>query len=318
MTEPDVTAAQWMAQVARACALEPGRILAGSSGAVTFEARRDGDAVIVKVASQPLGLAREVGVLSLLDGRCPLVPRLIDAGTLGAQTYFIQHRLPGTNLASLEELGTDDDRRRACHSMGAALSIVQHCADGPELLAGRFWRHNTDLGIEYPGWAPYVELQARKWRSRLRLTEADDRTGVSTAVAEVFRLLAETELDDRLDLIHGDYTTRNVLFEPGGQRVSGIVDYETAMIGDGLYDLGKTVWLDMPIDDEDARRALAQGWESTSQRVASDRLLAVYAGVQCLAAMAWCDVRQGAAGAADFRARAAGVLRHLSERHWRL
>jgi aminoglycoside phosphotransferase (APT) family kinase protein len=41
---------------------------------------------------------------------------------------------------------------------------------------------------------------------------------------------------DRLTLLHGDYRTGNMLFD--GPRISAVIDWEFAAIGDPLYDLG--------------------------------------------------------------------------------
>jgi aminoglycoside phosphotransferase (APT) family kinase protein len=49
---------------------------------------------------------------------------------------------------------------------------------------------------------------------------------------------------DRYSLLHGDYQPANVLCDEG--KITGIIDWELARIGDPMHDLGYALMLDMP------------------------------------------------------------------------
>ena len=74
-------------------------------------------------------------------------------------------------------------------------------------------------------------------------------TGVQTCALPIFLtqalrwLRANKPEAPRVSLLHGDYRTGNFLFE--GDRITGIVDWELAALGDPLEDLGwafKELW----------------------------------------------------------------------------
>ena len=66
---------------------------------------------------------------------------------------------------------------------------------------------------------------------------------------------------DRVSLVHGDYRTGNFLFDPTTLRVTAVLDWELAYLGDRHFDFG---WLMMPIlttADEQGRPLLVSLFE---------------------------------------------------------
>ncbi|MFT4932044.1 MAG: aminoglycoside phosphotransferase (APT) family kinase protein [Natronomonas sp.] len=105
-----------------------------------------------------------------------------------------------------------------------------------------------------------------------QVAQASDRLDVATSVTgrEAPRLRAvgdwlrdNAPAESRTTLVHGDYRPGNVLFD-GADRpeITGVLDWETAMLGDPLTELGYFLldWRDgddptLPLDDLEARYA---------------------------------------------------------------
>ncbi|MFP9059459.1 phosphotransferase family protein [Natrialbaceae archaeon A-chndr2] len=123
-----------------------------------------------------------------------------------------------------------------------------------------------------------------------QVTIAKDRLETATSVTgRAFPRLASVAdwLEDnppattRTTLVHGDYRPGNLLFAEGEPTVTGVIDWETAMLGDPLTELGYLLlrWRDEgdPTPDLDSLESKYQGSEALEQlRETNERGLAPY------------------------------------------
>jgi aminoglycoside phosphotransferase (APT) family kinase protein len=115
----------------------------------------------------------------------------------------------------------------------------------------------------------YVERQVRGWAERWNRA----RTGEVPEMDGVIRWLAERMPPPLAPaLIHNDYKLDNVMLAPGAQvRVSAVLDWEMATLGDPLSDLGLTlcywVWATAPEVRAASIPAITQlpGWYTREQ-----------------------------------------------------
>ena len=185
-------------------------------------------------------VVREFRVLSLLAGTPVRVPTVVDVcedlDVLGVPFYLmeraegevVRHRLPdwlAADVAAQRALGLD---------LADALVEI-HRAD---------WRPFVDVGIGKP--AGYLERQLRRW--------VGQREGIQSAVAaaggtarelpdyDAVRDWLREHLPAEVEpaLVHGDYKLDNVIVaRVGGQpRITAVVDWEMATVGDPRADLG--------------------------------------------------------------------------------
>lgn len=79
----------------------------------------------------------------------------------------------------------------------------------------------------------YFGRQVARWTRQYRASQTDD-------VPEIEKLidwLARTVPDQRATaIIHGDYRIDNLIFDPAGQQVAAVLDWELSTIGDPLAD----------------------------------------------------------------------------------
>lgn len=114
---------------------------------------------------------------------------------------------------------------------------------GDELVDALAEVHNVDwrkAGIEGKP-EGYLERQVRRWTGQMEMTLP--WTSNVRAVPELIDvgqwLATNVPKSPRTTLVHGDYKLDNVLFELGARtKLTGILDWEMATLGDPLADVG--------------------------------------------------------------------------------
>ncbi|WP_433544757.1 phosphotransferase family protein [Streptomyces sp. CA-294286] len=167
----------------------------------------------------------ESRVLSHLQGRLPVrTPELHDWGRYeNGWHYVLMGRLPGEDLSLAWPRSTEADRQRIVTEAGEALAAL-HALD-PAPLA-------DTLG---PGdWNAFLARQRSGAVERQRSRELPDRW-----VARIPDFLGSVALpaDPPPVLLHTELMRQHLLVDPQTWRLTGLFDFEPAMIGDPAYDL---------------------------------------------------------------------------------
>ncbi|MFC8226039.1 aminoglycoside phosphotransferase family protein [Streptomyces sp. NPDC057287] len=166
----------------------------------------------------------EVRVLEYLQGRLPIpVPELLESGECeNGWRYVLMSQLPGEGLAKAWPRLPEADRDRIVTEVGEALSVL-HSLDPAPL---------TDvLGPEDWGAA----LAGR----RARAVERQRERGLPAEWLEQIPgfLDSVTLTTDRpRSLLHTEVMRQHLIVDPGSRRLTGLIDFEPAMIGDRAYD----------------------------------------------------------------------------------
>ena len=169
------------------------------------------------------GLA-EGRVLTHLQGRLPVpTPRERDFGTCeNGWRYVLMSRLRGENLAHAWDRVPQSHRERLVTEIGETLAVL-HSLD-PDPLA-------DVLG---PGdWAAFLDRQAAGAVAQQRAN------GLPAAwLEQIPDFLASVPLPraPRPSLLHTEVMAQHFLVDPDGWQLTGLFDFEPAMIGDRAYD----------------------------------------------------------------------------------
>ena len=177
-------------------------------------------------------MSREFRVLSALAGTrvpvAPLVASCTDDEVIGAPFYVMEY-VPGVVLRTradtkaLTEAQAADLSRRLAEMLAAI-----HGVDVNRVGLG-------DLGRG----AGYLRRQLDRWQRQWELSATQDRPGYTQLVE---RLTAALPAEGQTTLVHGDYRLDNVLVTLDPQpRITAVVDWEMATLGDPLADLGLTL-----------------------------------------------------------------------------
>lgn len=131
--------------------------------------------------------------------------------------------------------------------------------------------------------------QVSRWRSQLdgyRAMPNYDGHALPF-VDEVGRWLSDNlPRDGRIGLIHGDLQFANVMFSLRAARISGVVDWELATLGDPLLDLGWILGSWWEEGDPEGKRPLVRPWQDFLSRAELVRRYAEISG-RDLQAMPW-------------------------------
>ena len=223
------------------------QLIAGGRSNLTYRlamAGPDGDRLLV-LRRPPLGhvlptahdMSREYRVLSALAGTAVPVARPVafcdDADVVGAPFYLMEY-VPGVVLRTRQDT--------------AALTVSQN-ADLSERLADMLAAiHGVDVeatGLAGLGrGAGYMTRQLARWQRQWELSKSREVPGYDELVA---RLAATLPPEGETTLVHGDFRLDNVLVTVSPQpRITAVVDWEMATLGDPLADLGLTLvyWTD--------------------------------------------------------------------------
>jgi len=215
--------------------------LAGGTQNILLRFRRGARAFVLrrppphKRANSDETMRREARVLAALAGSDVPHPALIaaepDESVIGA-AFYLMEPVDGYNVTlGLPPAFADDPA--AQREMGLSM------ADAIAALA-RIDPVASGLG-DFGRWGGWGERQVQRWRRQLdSYSDLDGYPGPDIpGVEEVgVWLEANRPTDLRPGIIHGDFHFANVLIHPTEPRVTAIVDWELATIGDPLLDLG--------------------------------------------------------------------------------
>jgi len=190
----------------------------------------------VKIASAH-DMSREHRILSKLRAVWPKVPRTIafceDESILGAP-FYVMERVEGVILRAKLPAGIElgPERIRALSENLVDTLVEIH---GIDLAAAGL----TDLGKPQG----YIERQVRGWTERYRKAQTDEIPDFDHVAAW---LDANRPAESGATLIHNDFKYDNVVLAPDLSRITAVLDWEMATVGDPLMDLGCTLgyWID--------------------------------------------------------------------------
>jgi aminoglycoside phosphotransferase (APT) family kinase protein len=202
-----------------------GAATTGSSSTTLFVRAGDVEAVLQHPPSGPTlptahDLARQHRFLRAVATSPVPVPRIIafcDDAAVAGEPFLLTERVRGVCL--LGDAGDEID--------AAALAV--HAIDVMVDLHAIDW---AALGLTAaPG--SYLERQIRRWHDQLARTPTAHRLGELTPLMDW--LLAHRPPGEEHVIVHGDFGFHNLLV--AHDRVTAVLDWELATIGDPLVDL---------------------------------------------------------------------------------
>jgi len=194
-------------------------------------------------------MGREVRVQERIRPVFPVVPRIYgfcqDESLIGSE-FYVMERLHGVILGRPLPEGLLLDRDDA-RTLGERLFDTLADLHSVDVEAAGL----ADLG-RGPG---YVRRQVSGWSSRFRDARTDDVPDGEVVMAW---LDSRQPADVAARLLHGDWKMDNLVLDmPVSPRVTGVLDWEMATVGDPLMDLGSALAYWVGAADDPAFRALA-------------------------------------------------------------
>ncbi|WP_423394254.1 phosphotransferase family protein [Burkholderia sp. LMG 21824] len=281
------------------------RLVVERDGTFVAEAHTSQERVFVKATTDKAAFDRQCEILEALEASS-FAPKILGKAAWDDYGVVVLSAIQGNQLDQVLKRAGRETKLRLVSAAGAALGQL-HRAITPSSLSGmKFWQQR-DVKLEHPvEWRTHLEGMVSKWMSRLNRA-APDYPEYCVQLDRLLHSGANLREPSDFRLLHCDYIGRNILVD-SDDRVSGILDFEAARIGDATYDLAKIVWVDMDFSDQTLRSAFLAGWENTYGEQVSRREFLYYVGVQCLAAIAWTDKNAPLDNANVFRSTAIRTL----------
>lgn len=195
-------------------------------------------------------MGREFTVLSKLApvyARAPQVFAHESTGDVLGAPFYLMERRRGVILRKdlPAELAGDHARiHRICELLVDAL-VDLHAVDYAAAGLGDFGKP-----------AGYIERQVTGWSERYTGSQTDDIPAITEVAAW---LASHRPADGAPALIHNDFKFDNVIFDPGLESITGVLDWEMTTIGDPLMDLGTSLSYWAQASDPDAYHKLPFG-----------------------------------------------------------
>jgi aminoglycoside phosphotransferase (APT) family kinase protein len=185
-------------------------------------------------------MGREHDIQAALAPVFPYVATMVglcrDESVIGSE-FYVMERLEGT--IPRRRLGFDATPEQVSTLCGRAWDVLVdlHGVDVSAIPA----LSSLDRGEGYVG------RQVAGWTDRLGRARTDDLGDWSPVTTW---LDAHQPADRGQCLIHNDYRFDNLVLSPGDLRVTGVLDWEMATVGDPLMDLGGALAYWVEADDD--------------------------------------------------------------------
>ena len=255
------------------------RVVAGGKSNLTYAI--DGGSIPLILRRPPLGhvlssahdMRREFRVISAVHGTGVPVPVAIDvvddtdARQVTGTTFLLMERAPGLALSTRRQ----NAAFTASGLRALSVELVQHLADLHAI-------DPTAVGLaDFGRPHGYLDRQLSTWRRQLGASRSRPLPELEALEAQ---LSTAVPPPGRTGIVHGDYRLDNVLVVGEGERprVSAILDWEMATLGDPLLDLGIfALYWDIDCSLGPLGGALSSAVDSAAGYPTFGELLAVYA-----------------------------------------
>ncbi|KRE11688.1 hypothetical protein ASE66_24555 [Bosea sp. Root483D1] len=155
------------------------------------------------------------------------VPKIVSVGAFDQDlSYCVSRRAPGITLQDLNEASLSAVLTPVAEVLSAISSIE------PEQIG--FGPFGSDGVGRFASWRSFVLAVADPMQYDWAALGLGEKAKVVARALE-FLLSSASQYSDEHRLVHGDFGSNNVLSEGG--RITGVIDWSEALIGDPLYDL---------------------------------------------------------------------------------
>lgn len=279
-------------------------------GATVYKAQTTQGEVFVKAYTRKVDNDRYCEILNELKA-FSLGPKLLNKFEWENYSIVVMSALEGQSVNNILKNCSRTEKLLLLKSAGSSLGSFHRAINSCRLLEMNFWKGRDNSSEDPNLWSEHLKLMTSKWMSRIDPSKADYQE-FSYELNVLLSYCKDLREPKQLSLLHCDYIGRNLL-ATSNNKISGVLDFEAARIGDAVYDLAKMVWVDIDFSDLELRNSFLQGWEMTYGEEVPQREFLCYVGIQCLAAIAWTDKNKSMEGNTMFRSSAIKTLKIVLE-----
>ncbi len=175
-------------------------------------------------------MAREYRIIHGVGQTSVPVPRALgvceDVSVNEAPFYVMSHVVG-------EVLHSDEITRECVPEGDVRITLSNNVAD---VLADLHLANPDDIGLgELGRKEAYLDRQLKRWRGQWEKSKTRELADMEDA----YELLMAAKPEQRYTgIVHGDYRFGNLLVDPVGGKVTGVLDWELCTLGDVMADVG--------------------------------------------------------------------------------
>jgi len=286
------------------------KLVTHRDGATVYKAQTTQGDVFVKMYTHKVDHERYCEILDELRA-LPLAPKLLNQFEWENYFVVVMSALEGQPVNNILKNCSRTEKLLLLKSAGSSLGSFHRAINSCRLFEMNFWKGRDNSSEDPTLWSEHLKLMTSKWMSRIDPSKADYQK-FSYELNVLLSYCKDLREPKQLSLLHCDYIGRNLL-ATSNNKISGVLDFEAARIGDAVYDLAKMVWVDIDFSDLELRNSFLRGWEMNYGEEVPQREFLCYVGIQCLAAIAWTDKNKSMEGNIMFRSSAVKTLKIVLE-----
>jgi hygromycin-B 4-O-kinase len=198
-----------------------------------FSFRANGERFIVRVNQTPDGFSKDAYAYQRFATATLPIPEIITLGELNSgHAYCISRRVSGVTLQDL----TLSELPAVVGPVAGVMDAIATSRLGAKVGYGPF---DSQGNGTHATWRDFLTAIASP--SQYDWAVAGQRVDLDCIYPLLNEILALAEhCPEARQLIHGDFGSNNVLTD--GNRITGVIDWSEAMIGDPLYDVANILF----------------------------------------------------------------------------
>ena len=242
---------------------------------------------IIKVFEERTRAQREWEVIRSLPRSRLRIAEPLNLIEDSEMTLLLERAIPGTLLVERSPSSAPD-------LPGLAHSLIDFYQAAAALSwpAMKFWHREglpTTSSHVSDAWVAYFKSRMVRWHNKLQEDSLIARrvrdSNLVDRFAKIMANLVALEKYHDACLVHGDLTSRNILFDPPSATF-GLIDFGAAMVAPPVFDIAKFCWLSLSADQE---QVFLQAWSETSHAPNLEGLTQ-FKHIHAFIALAWlCD-----------------------------
>jgi hygromycin-B 4-O-kinase len=208
-------------------------LVVGGQESQTFRFRTEGQNCIVRLNRVVEGFEKDAFAFSMFSTADLPIPKIIRIGQIDGTFYCISQSMPGV---SLQELRSDE----LPPVLAPTARILAFIAESDLKGTSRFGPFNASGVGKYESWHDFLIGISDPCKYDWSVAGGFLDIEIISRILERLHTLVAYCPEVR-GLVHGDFGSTNVLTD--GRRITGVIDWSEALIGDPLYDVANILFL---------------------------------------------------------------------------
>ena len=247
-----------------------------------FEGKFENMPVAIKIFPKKKEFLRELEAIKLLQDAPFVAPRCYYYGKIEAGYALMYEWINGVNAIQKMNSISPHDKIEFVEKIGHLHSQFHNCtinAISENLYDSSIFK----MKFNTP-WEDVIKNKLSKWIQPISSIYFN-QIGGQKIFDTILKELETSELSYKNTLIHCDFLLRNIIVNEEGKIF--IIDFDTCLIGDPVYDICKILWADFGGHKSDASVQYINAWKEHSSITYRSDLLRLYIIITCIAALSW-------------------------------